>query len=64
MDSGFCVLRGLVGMFEIIFYGSSLMNKQIYWPKVIYADEINSCCKKMVRMTACQKILRVFPFMC
>ena len=42
MDSGFCVLKVLVGIYERGVYGISVTKKRIYWPEVIYGDQINA----------------------
>ena len=42
MDSGFCVLKGLIDIYKIGVYGSALVNKSEYWPSVTYVDQINS----------------------
>ena len=42
MDSGFFVLKGLIGMYERGLYGSVVVNKHIYWPPGIYGDQINA----------------------
>ena len=41
MDSGFCVLKGLISMYERVVCGSSLVNNCMYWPTGIYGDQIN-----------------------
>ena len=46
MDSGICVIKGLIGMFWRGFYGITLMKKCIYWPTGIYGDETNAHCEK------------------
>ena len=33
IDSGFCVLKGLVGMLSHGVYGTMVIKKKIYWPK-------------------------------
>ena len=42
MDSGFCVLVGIIAMHNFGFYGQSLINKRRYWPKNVPGDAINS----------------------
>ena len=42
VDSGLCVLKMLMGVFERGFYGSTLAKKHGYWPTGIYGDEINA----------------------
>ena len=41
IDSGFCVLRDFIGMFERGLYGSELVNNRRYFPIGIYLDGIN-----------------------
>jgi Transposase IS4 len=38
MDSGFCVLRALVNLFEVGIFASAVFKKRRYWPKY-YIDE-------------------------
>ena len=40
MDSGFCVLGGLVLMVEQGVFGSDLITKRRYWPKGVPEEEI------------------------
>ena len=40
MDSGFCVLEGLISMAEKGVLGSALIKKRRYWPKGVPAEEI------------------------
>ena len=40
-ESGFCVLKILIGMFARGVYGSSLVKNCRYWPAGIYGYEIN-----------------------
>ena len=42
MDSGLCVLKGFIGMYNRGFYGSEVVKRCIYWPSVIYGDQINA----------------------
>ena len=42
MDSVFCVLEGLIGMYDIGVYGSSLVKKRGYWPSGINGNQINA----------------------
>ena len=42
MDSGFYVLKMLVGMYERVVYGSAVAKKNIYWPSGIYRYKINA----------------------
>ena len=41
MDSGFCVLKGLLEMRKRGVYGSALIKKRCYWPRGVYGDAIN-----------------------
>ena len=41
MDSGFCVLNGLVEMGKKGVYGASLIKKRRYWPKGVLGDAID-----------------------
>ena len=41
MDSGFCVLKGLVELAKRGVYGSTVVKKRRYWPKYINGDEID-----------------------
>ena len=40
MNSGFCVLKGLIGMCKIGVYISPGAKKPRYWPSGIYGDKI------------------------
>ena len=42
MDSGFCVLKGLVGMLAHGVYGTTLIKKKRYWPKNCKGDVIEA----------------------
>ena len=42
MDSGFCVLKGLVGMFAYGVYGTTLIKKKRYWPRYCKGDAIEA----------------------
>lgn len=41
LDSGFCVLRGIVELAKHGVYASALIKKRKYWPKFINGDEVN-----------------------
>ena len=41
MDSGFCVLKGLLETRKRGVYGSALIKKRRYWPRGFYGDTIN-----------------------
>ena len=41
MDSGFCVLGGILKMRKRGYYGSTLIKKRRYWPRGIHGYEIN-----------------------
>ena len=51
MDSGFCMLKGLIGMFDRIIYCSEFMKKRRYRPTGIYGDITNTHCEKRNRQT-------------
>ena len=36
-----CVLKGLIGLYEIGVYGSAVVKNRRYWPPGIYGDQIN-----------------------
>ena len=41
LDSGFCVLRGLIELLRTYgIFGSTVIKKQRYWPKYINGDDI------------------------
>ena len=40
IDSGFCVLKGLMEMRKRKVYGGELIKKRCYWPKGGYGDGI------------------------
>ena len=40
MDSGLCVLEGLISMVEKGVFGLALIKKRCYWPKGVPAEEI------------------------
>ena len=42
LDSGFCVLKGIVELKKRGVYASALIKKQRYWPKYIKGDDIKS----------------------
>ena len=42
MDSGLCVLLGIISMHDHRVYGRSLINKRSYWPKNVPGDAIDS----------------------
>ena len=42
IDSGFCVLRGLIGMFKRGVCGSIFVNKIRYYPQGIYINVNNA----------------------
>ena len=41
-NSGLCVLKGLMGVLERGVYRGELLKKRVYWPTVVYGDEINA----------------------
>ena len=62
-NSGFCMLRGFIGMFERGLYRSELVKKHRYRPTGIYRYGINAhFYKKMVKMTSSQEIGRAYNF--
>ena len=40
--SGFCVLEYFIGMYERGVYGSTVVEKGIYWSSGIYGDKVNA----------------------
>ena len=40
LDSGFCVLKGIIELHKKGIYASALIKKRRYWPKFICGDEI------------------------
>eukprot|EP00957_Ditylum_brightwellii_P178154 13569203-Ditylum_brightwellii.AAC.1 len=40
MDSGFCVLRGIVELAKRGAYASAMIKKRQYWPKYIQGDDM------------------------
>ena len=40
-DSGFYVLKGFIGMYDRVVYGSEVLNKRIYWTSVINVYKIS-----------------------
>ena len=40
LDSGFCVLKGLVELGKVGLFASALIKKRRYWPKYIRGEEI------------------------
>ena len=44
MDISLCVLKGLVGMLDMVIYGSLLVKKFRNWKTDIYDYEINDHC--------------------
>ena len=42
LDSGFCVLEGIVHLWKVGVYASALIKKRRYWPKYIKGDDIKS----------------------
>ena len=45
LDSGFCVLKGLVEFKKIGVFASAVIKKRRYWPKFIKGEEINDYMK-------------------
>ena len=43
MESGFCVLKGVVVMLVHGVYGTTVVKKKRYWPKYYKGDAIESC---------------------
>ena len=41
LDSGFCVLSGIIVLKKMGVYASALIKKRRYWPKYIKGQEIN-----------------------
>ena len=46
LEIGFCVVTGLIGLFERGFYVNKFVKKRRYWPTEIYINVINVCGKK------------------
>ena len=42
LDSGFCVLKGIIELCKKGIYASVLIKKRHYWPKFIHVDEIHA----------------------
>ena len=42
MESGLCVLKGFIGMYERGVYGSAEKKKRRYLPEGMYGDQINA----------------------
>ena len=42
IGSSLCVLKGLVGMIDIVIYGSLLVKKFRYWKTSIHRYEVNA----------------------
>ena len=40
LDSGFCVLKGIVELHKKGVFASALIKKRRYWPKYIHGDEV------------------------
>jgi hypothetical protein len=40
LDSGFCVLKGLIELRKVGVFAAAVIKKQRYWPKYIQGDEI------------------------
>ena len=43
LDSGFCILNGIVELKKCGVYTSALIKKRKYWPKYIKGDAIRDC---------------------
>ena len=56
MDSGFFVLKGMIVMYYIGVYGSTVAKKRIYWPSGIYGNQINAHLKKGIGDHECQSV--------
>ena len=41
LDSGFCVLEGLIELLKISVYAGALIKKRRYWPKHVPGDKID-----------------------
>ena len=41
LDSGFCVLQGLIELRKVGVFGSALIKKRRYWPKHVPGAEID-----------------------
>ena len=49
MYIGFCVLKGVIGIYDKRVYGSAVVKERIYWPSGIYGNQINAHLKKLNR---------------
>ena len=49
IESGLCVLKVLIHMYERGVYGSAVAKKRIYQPAGIYGDDINDQREKINR---------------
>ena len=47
LDSGFCVLQGLIESRKVGVFASALIKKRRYWPKYVPGKEINEHFKDM-----------------
>ena len=47
MDSGLCLLKLLVVMYDRGVYCGAVVNKRRYWLEGIYGDQINATLRKM-----------------
>ena len=43
LDSGFCVLKGIIELRRRGVFASALIKKRQYWPKHVRGTEINDC---------------------
>jgi hypothetical protein len=41
MDSGCCILQGIIEMRKKGVFGAALIKKKRYWPKLIPGDELD-----------------------
>jgi Transposase IS4 len=42
IDSGFCVLKGLIELRKQGVFGAAIVKKRRYWPKYVNGDEIKT----------------------
>ena len=42
MDSGFCVLKGFIGVYQIVVYDSVVVTKRRYCPSGMYGYKMNA----------------------
>ena len=65
MDSGLCVVIGIIAMHNFCVYGQSLIKKRRYWPKNIHGDAIDSYLanKELGSAKTFRQVFDVKPFL-